>query len=35
MAMAKEALESLVAPDREEVTVGDLLPQPQNRRRSA
>ncbi len=35
MALAEVALESLVAPEREEVTVGDLLPQPKRRRRSA
>ena len=35
MAMAEAALEALLAPDREEATVSDLLPQPKRRRRSA
>ncbi len=35
MALAAAALEALVAPEREEVTVTDLLPQPKRRRRSA
>ncbi|WP_235532571.1 hypothetical protein [Nocardioides sp. Root140] len=35
MAMAEAALQSLVAPDREQVTITDLLPQPKRRRRSA
>jgi len=36
MAMAEAALEALVAPKREELTVTDLLPQPKRRgRRSA
>jgi len=34
MAMAAAALEALVAPEREEVTVTDLLPQPKRRRRA-
>ena len=35
MALAEAALESLVAPEREELSVTDLLPQPKRRRRSA
>ncbi len=35
MALAEAALEALVAPDRDEMTVIDLLPQPKRRRRSA
>ena len=35
MALAEAALEALVAPDREQTTVTDLLPQPKRRRRSA
>lgn len=35
MALAEAALEALVAPGREEVTVTDLLPQPKRRRRTA
>jgi len=35
MALAEAALESLVAPKREEVTITDLLPQPKRRPRSA
>ena len=35
MALAEAALEALVAPTREEVTVTDLLPQPKRRRRPA
>ncbi len=35
MALAQAALEALVAPDRDEMTVIDLLPQPKRRRRSA
>ena len=35
MALAEAALEALVAPRRNEVTVSDLLPQPKRRRRSA
>ncbi len=34
MALAAAALEGLVAPEREEVTVTDLLPQPKRRRRA-
>jgi len=34
MALAAAALEALVAPEREEVTVTDLLPQPKRRRRA-
>ncbi len=32
MAMAEAALEALVAPDREQTTVADLVPQPKRRR---
>lgn len=35
MGMAEAALQALVAPGREEMTVTDLLPQPKRRRRSA
>jgi hypothetical protein len=35
MALAEAALEALVAPDREEMSVTDLLPQPKRRSRSA
>lgn len=35
MALAEAALESLVAPDREEVTIRDLLPQPKKWRRAS
>ncbi len=35
MALAEAALEALVAPEREEVTVADLLPKPKRGRRSA
>ena len=35
MTLAEAALESLVAPEREELSVTDLLPQPKRRRRSA
>ena len=35
MALAEAALESLVAPKREEVTISDLLPPPKRRRHSA
>jgi hypothetical protein len=35
MEMAEAALEALVAPGREELTITDLLPQPKRRRRSA
>jgi hypothetical protein len=35
IALAEAALEALVAPTREEVSVADLLPQPKRRRRSA
>ena len=35
MALAEAALESLGAPKREEVTIGDLLPPPKRRRRQA
>lgn len=35
MARAEAALTALVAPDREQTTVTDLLPQPKRRRRSA
>lgn len=35
MALAEAALESLVAPDREEVSITGLLPQAKRRRRSA
>ena len=35
MALAEAALEALVAPTREEVTVADLLPQAKRRRRPA
>lgn len=35
MALAEAALEALVAPGREEVTVIDLLPQPKRRRQNA
>ena len=34
MALAGAALEALVAPEREEMTVTDLLPQPKRRRRA-
>lgn len=34
MALAEAALEDLVAPEREEVTVTELLPQPKRRRRA-
>ncbi|MGH3471378.1 MAG: hypothetical protein ACRDPG_04935 [Nocardioidaceae bacterium] len=34
MALAEAALEALVAPEREEMTVADLLPQPKRRRRT-
>lgn len=34
MALAAAALEALVAPEREEVTVTELLPQPKRRRRA-
>jgi len=34
IALAEAALEVLVAPEREEVTVTDLLPQPKRRRRA-
>lgn len=35
IALAEAALEALLAPDRAEATVTDLLPQPKRRRRSA
>ena len=35
MALAEAALEALVAPGREELTITDLLPQAKRRRRSA
>ncbi|WP_448073845.1 hypothetical protein [Georgenia yuyongxinii] len=35
MALAEAALEALVAPDRRRDAIGDLLPQPKRRRRSA
>ena len=35
MALAGAALELLVAPEREELSVTDLLPQPKRRRRTA
>jgi len=35
MAMAEAALDALLAPDREQFTVTDLLPHPKRRRRSA
>jgi hypothetical protein len=35
MALAEAALDSLVAPKRDEVTIRDRLPQPKRRRRSA
>jgi len=35
MELAEAAMEALVAPTREEVTVTDLLPQPKRRRRPA
>jgi hypothetical protein len=35
MALAEAALEALLAPDRQETTVTDLLPQPKRRRRTA
>lgn len=35
MALAEAALEALVAPEGEEVTVTDLLPRPKQRRRTA
>ena len=35
MALAEAALDGLVAPDREEVSITDLLPQPKRRPRSA
>jgi hypothetical protein len=35
MALAEAALEALVAPERDEVNVTDLLPQPKRWRRSA
>lgn len=35
MALAEAALEALVAPVREELTISELLPQPKGRRRSA
>ena len=35
MALAEAALEALLAPDRQETTVQDLLPQPNRRRRTA
>ncbi|MDN5745099.1 MAG: hypothetical protein L0H31_08255 [Nocardioidaceae bacterium] len=34
MALAEEALDALVAPGRDEVSVADLLPQPKRRRRA-
>jgi hypothetical protein len=35
MALAEAALEALVAPEREQVSITDLLPQPKRGRRSA
>lgn len=35
MELAEAALEALLAPDRQETTVTDLLPQPKRRRRTA
>ncbi|UUZ60319.1 hypothetical protein [Nocardioides sp. B-3] len=35
MAMAEATLQALVAPDRDQVTITDLLPQPKRRPRSA
>lgn len=35
IALAEAALEALLAPDRRETTVTDLLPQPKQRRRTA
>lgn len=35
MTLAEAALKDLVAPEREEVTVRDLLPQPKRQRRTA
>jgi hypothetical protein len=35
MALAEAALEALVAPDREPISITDLLPQPKRRRRTA
>lgn len=35
MELAEAALDALVAPDRQETTVTDLLPQPKRRRRTA
>jgi hypothetical protein len=35
MVLAEAALEALVAPEGEEVTVSDLLPRPKQRRRTA
>jgi len=35
MARAEEALDALVSPGREELTITDLLPHPKRRRRSA
>jgi hypothetical protein len=35
MALADAALDALVAPERAEMTITDLLPQPKRRRRSA
>ena len=35
MALAEAALDALVAPERDEVTITDLLPQPKRWRRSA
>ena len=34
MALAEATLDALVAPDREDVTISDLLPQPKRRRRA-
>lgn len=35
MELAEAALDALVAPDRQQTTVTDLLPQPKRRRRTA
>ena len=35
MALAEAAMQALLAPDREQVRITDLLPQPKRRRRSA